>query len=657
MSFRARLILAFLLVIGATGGIATIVGALLIGQRFVQQAQAKVAQDINSARVIYEHEVEKVGDAVRLTANRYSVRDALRARDFPLLAAVLRDVRTTEGLDLLALADPSANVLVRGTDGDGPEPGEALGGLVRRVAASGRALTGTQIVAASDLAHESAELRARARIAVLPTPRARAGGAPLLDAALVVVGAAPVVEAGGAMLGVLYGGRLLNRSTSLVDRITGTVFRGEAYRGREIGTATLFLGDVRIATSVRTDSGDRAIGTRIQAEVGDRVLREGKPWIERAFVVNGWYLTAYEPIRDFAGAVVGILYVGVREDKFVALRRETTLLFLAVTLGGTVLAGGFAFFLSRDVLRRVRRLAEASREISAGNFDHRVPEVSRDEFGGLERAFNRMSSAVSERDRKLRENAEERIIRSANLASLGQIAASVAHEVNNPLAGILVYLRLMLRYLSQNPFPLGRVDEMREWVRTMEAEGLRCGRLIQGMLHLGRQQPMRIAEHDLNAIVEKSILLLEHRFTLGNTSVVRRLAPSLPPVECDGEQIQQTLMGMLLNSFEAMPRGGTITVESAADPQRDTLRVRICDTGVGIAPENLPRVFDAFFTTKGDGKGIGLGLSIALAILRRHNGKVDAESEPGRGSSFTVTLPRRHASEREETGVAAGDNR
>jgi len=163
MSFRARLILAFLLVIGATGGIATIVGALLIGQRFVQQAQAKVAQDINSARVIYEHEVEKVGDAVRLTANRYSVRDALRARDFPLLAAVLRDVRTTEGLDLLALADPSANVLVRGTDGDGPEPGEALGGLVRRVAASGRALTGTQIVAASDLAHESAELRARAR--------------------------------------------------------------------------------------------------------------------------------------------------------------------------------------------------------------------------------------------------------------------------------------------------------------------------------------------------------------------------------------------------------------------------------------------------------------------------------------------------------------
>jgi two-component system NtrC family sensor kinase len=343
----------------------------------------------------------------------------------------------------------------------------------------------------------------------------------------------------------------------------------------------------------------------------------------------------------------------------VALRRETVLAFLGVTLAGMALAGLIAWALARNVLRPIRRLVAASKEISAGNFEHHVPEASRDEFGSLERAFNRMTEAIRERDREIREAAELRLVRSAALASLGRLAASVAHEVNNPLAGILVYLRLMLKYMTRTPFPAERVEEMVSWLKAMESETARCGRLVQGMLQLGREPPMKLSDHDLNAIAEKSIVLLERRFALGNVKVERKFDAALPAVQCDGEQIQQTIMGLVLNAFEAMPRGGTVTIATRRQPDGDGVQIRVADEGIGIPPENLPRLFDAFFTTKGDGKGVGLGLSIAHAIVRRHQGRIDVESEVGRGTTFTVTLPLRQgpradAAPREADGKERG---
>ena len=642
LSFRGRLVLSFVFVIGATGLVATIMGAYLIDQRVVVQAQARVAQDINAARVIYQNELERIEDAVRLTAQRAGVIAALTREDRTFLSSALHQLAVDKDFDVLTVVSPTGAVVARGGEIPAGSAMTEAQVFIQRALATRTALAGTHVIGAAGLAVENPGLRELARLPLVPTPLARPTPRRELTDGMAMLAAAPVIAGDGKMLGVLYGGRLLNRRGELVDRIKDAIFRGEMYAGREVGTATLFLGDTRIATSVRDASNERALGTRIQAEVGKRVLHEGEAWTERAFVVNGWYLTAYEPIRDIEDRVIGALYIGLREDKFVAARNQTVLAFLLVTILGMALAGLIAYALARGLVRPVQALVEASQRISAGQFDHLVAEAATAELASLARAFNQMTAAIRERDRQLRERAETQIMRSANLASLGALAASVAHEVNNPITGIQIYLRMMARDFTQQPFPAHRIPEMTRWLQSMEAETARCARLISGMLQLGRQPAMRVSTHDLNAIVERSVLLLEHRFGQGQISVVRQLADDLPRVECDGEQIQQTLMGLLLNALDAMPRGGTITIATRAVPGGGAVELSVVDTGVGIAPEQLPRIFDAFYTTKGDGSGVGLGLSIAQAIVQHHDGTIEVNSEAGRGATFVVRLPVHH---------------
>lgn len=341
-------------------------------------------------------------------------------------------------------------------------------------------------------------------------------------------------------------------------------------------------------------------------------------------------------------------------------------------------AVALALLVRRFVGRPVAGLLEATHRVASGDYEHEVPIAGDDELANLGVAFNRLTaslhratsdlvraneelrewgdrleSLVDDRTRELRDR-EEQLIRSSRLASMGQLAASVAHEVNNPLSGILIYLRLMLKYLTQEPFPLHKREEMVRHLLLMEAETARCAKLVAGMLQLGRSPRMQVAEQDVNIVVEKSLALLERRFALGNVKVVAKLDRALPAVECDGEQIQQTVMGIALNAFEAMPRGGTLTVETALVPDLPGVAVGIRDTGIGIPPENLPKLFEAFFTTKGEQKGVGLGLSIAYAIVQRHQGRIEVGSRVGEGSAFTVVLPLRHRRPDEQADPAAG---
>jgi two-component system NtrC family sensor kinase len=642
LSYRNRLIGNFILVIAATGGIATFVGTEMLGERFVTQAQSKVAQDIHSARFIYQAQLEKVGDIVRLTANRFSIRDAIRARDVELLARALGEVRANEALDILSLTDPQGLVLVRSHPGAQRDDSQAEVAPVRSVLREHKAVASTELVPAAELAKENARLPERARIALAATPRARPTERTVESAGMMLLAAAPVLDPDGGLLGVLYGGMLLNRDTGLVDRVKDTVYRGETYQGREIGTATIFLGDVRIATTVRTREGQRALGTRVQAEVGDRVLEQGKPWAERAFVVNGWYLTAYEPIRDLEGRVIGILYVGMREDKFTDLRKETVLIFLGVTVGGMVAAVILALLLARSVLRPIRRLVQASREISAGNFDLRVAERANDELGSLERAFNRMMDAIRERDRQLKEATEAKtramLAQSDRLGSLGRLVAGVVHEINNPLTGILTLLKVLRRTLDEEQVQLAALETFKSHLDLAQSETVRCSRIVGGLLDFSRQSRLELAEFDLNELVEKTVAVVQHQLDVGNIKLARRFDPALPRIRMDIGKIQQCVMNMVINAKDAMPGGGTLTLGTDYHAESDEIVIEISDTGVGIPPENLSRIFDPFFTTK-DAKGLGLGLSVVYGLVREHGGDVEVDSDVGRGTTFRLRLP------------------
>ena len=241
-----------------------------------------------------------------------------------------------------------------------------------------------------------------------------------------------------------------------------------------------------------------------------------------------------------------------------------------------------------------------------------------------------------------RKQTEMELIRSEKLASLGQLAASVAHEVNNPLAGILVYTSLLLRKFDQNKI---QTEETKNQLNKMKKELERTTRIIRNLLDFSRQSDPTIRLLDLNKVVDAALLLVKHQISLEHISLEREIKPNLPPVCADFDQIQQVLINIILNATQAMPDGGSLTISTSVDKgtvigesKKDTVRIDIKDTGVGIPKENLSRLFTPFFTTKDRGKGVGLGLPVVHGIIERHKGKIEVSSELNVGTTFSIFL-------------------
>ena len=634
LSLRTRLLGSFLIVLITCGTIATVVGVKMIGEGIVRQAQDKVRLDLNAAHWAYEEALNDVRDAVRHTAGRFFVERALEVGDVGGLAAALEDIRRRESLDVLTLTDSRGRVLLLARNPTVKGDNQAGRPILAKALAEKQAVASTEIVTREEILREGEDLAVRAHLRFVPTPRAKATDKSKETSAMMFNAAAPILGERGKLLGVLYGGRLLNRGYGLVDRIKETVYLGETYGGREMGTATIFQGDLRISTNVRTENGERAIGTRVSVEVYDRVLVEGRPWIERAFVVNDWYITAYEPIRNISGEVIGILYVGMLERKFTDMKRNAVLIFLGISLAGIALSVAICCFLSRTLTRPVNALALAAQRLAAGNLRERVnPDDSIAEFETLGRTFNLMASSIEERNEDLRQRAQEEVMKSERLAMIGQLAAGVAHEINNPLGGILLFSRLLLRKA-----PAEGVE--RENLERIAREAERCQKIVQGLLEFARQREPKTEPLDVNGLVEKSVALLENQAVFHNIEIVRQLQSGLPPVRVDLPQMQQVFVNIIMNAAEAMEGKGVLSISTAEVREAGRVEVSFTDTGPGISEENLGRLFEPFFTTKEVGHGTGLGLSISHGIVERHGGTLSVRSRAGEGATFVISLPR-----------------
>ncbi|HJZ96474.1 MAG TPA: ATP-binding protein, partial [Candidatus Solibacter sp.] len=229
------------------------------------------------------------------------------------------------------------------------------------------------------------------------------------------------------------------------------------------------------------------------------------------------------------------------------------------------------------------------------------------------------------------EKAHRSLLKSEKMASVGKLAATVAHEINNPLFGILTYARLVLRGLARVEGESR--DAMVEQLQTIERESKRCGDLVKNLLTFSRQAPSHREPNDLNTIVHRAVMLVKHKLDLQGIELVEQLADGAPPVECDANQIQQVILVLLVNAAEAMPKGGRLEV---ATDGRGAVRVK--DSGRGIPADVLPRIFDPFFTTKEDQNRTGLGLAVAYSIVEQHGGEIAVRSEPGKGTEFRVEL-------------------
>ena len=329
-----------------------------------------------------------------------------------------------------------------------------------------------------------------------PTPKAKPRIKDQETSGMVLKAAVPVFDENKKLLGVLYGGHLLNRDYRIVDRIKDIVYRGVKYKGKDTGTATIFQWDVRISTNVRDSEGLRAIGTRVSRDVYEKVLENGQPFIGSTYVVNANYITAYEPIRNIRDEVIGMLYVGILEQPYIDKRNELVLSFFAVAILGIVFALIIVVFVTSRITKPLMSLVFATEKIAQGDLNHEVAVGSDDELANVAASFNKMtkalkssneeitqrSSELEEANRELKET-QAQLIQTEKLSSLGRLAAGVAHELNNPLTGVMTFSHLLLKRAED--------EATRKDLNIIVRETTRCKGIIKGVLDFdGRLHPI-----------------------------------------------------------------------------------------------------------------------------------------------------------------------
>jgi two-component system NtrC family sensor kinase len=636
-SIRSKLIAGFLGVSFLVGAVSLLVGGQLLYKAFFNEAENRIRLDLNAAREFYLNRVRGVEVALNTTTLGSGFRSALEGHDDRELVDRLTRLARQAELDFAGVVMNRGTTLCRIGPHSIPKKNHRVPNPIANRALKQRVpVSGTVVLSKEFLAAEDPALADQASIRILPTPRAAPRAEGVETSAMALAAAIPVFE-DNELLGVVYGGILLNRNFSIVDQVRDTVFQQETFQGRNIGTATIFFKDIRVSTNVLTPSGERAIGTRVSEEVKERVLTAGEKWTGRAFVVNDWYITAYEPIVDIFGERVGMLYVGVLEAKYADVRKKALAIFILLTIAGIVSAIGLGYFLESVILRPVHRLIAASDEVSRGNFSPDFGPLSRSEIGVLQKTFADMLASLQDRDRRIKAESEIKLLQSEKQASIGRLAAGVAHEINNPLTGVLTFTHMLLRHKDL-------AEDIRSDLETIAKQTERVRTIVKHLLDFSRQTEINPEPSDINKLVRTAVLMMKNHALVKGVKLIFKPIEGIPLLTLDASQIQSVLLNLIINALDATRPGGTITVSAAisvstSEADHKGVEIAVRDTGSGIAPEHLDKLFDPFFTTKDVGQGTGLGLAISYGIIQHHGGTIRVQSEVGMGSTFTVWLP------------------
>ena len=634
-STRSKLILSFFGISFLVCGIALLVGGQLLYKAVLNEATNRVRLDLNAAREIYLSRIKGVKVALNITTLGPVFRSALGRQDAHKIIPLLTNIARQTELDFVGIVTKEGKTLVRIGPNSIPKENSPPNPIANLALHQRIAVAGTVALSNGFLFAENPELADRARIKLVPTKRGTSRPESEELSGMALAAAVPVFDSGN-FLGVLYGGVLLNLSQEIVDRVRDTVFQHEIYKGQSIGTATIFFKDIRISTNVLSPDGSRAIGTVASEEVTKCVLTDGKKWVDRAFVVNDWYITAYEPIEDIFGQRIGMLYVGVLEAKYADVRWKALSLFIMITLAGMALALGLGYIIANKMGQPVKQLIKASNQVSQGNLSPEIGPVSKSELGVLQKTFKQMLTSLQENKRQKVES-EIKLLQSEKQASIGKLAGGVAHEINNPLTGIFTFTHMLLR---RQDIP----EDVRTDLETIGQETERVRKIVKGLLDFSRQTELDREPTDVNRLVRFTLSLVENQALIKGVSLHFEPGEGLPMLVLDRNQMQSVFLNIVINALDATDPGGSITVTSgmgvsASHPGQNGIEILCTDTGCGIPSENLNKLFDPFFTTKEVGHSTGLGLSVSYGIVERHGGTIWVQSNVGKGSTFKIWLP------------------
>lgn len=626
-------------------------------ERFDALAISKVNDDLTIAHFYIDRMLAVTEERLAAVSQSARFRDLTAGGHISTgdLNDFLNETANDRGLDFLYLIDGSGNVVASSRPLANALP--RWDWPVVKAALDGKSSAGFDVFDQNELSALTPELAERARIALVQ---------PGSDSAIqqesrgLVLHSATEATWPNGKRGALVAGVLLNKNTSFIDTINRLIYNEASLPVDSRGTATVFLSDVRVSTNVDLFEGRRAIGTRVSPEVGEAVLKYGKTWREQAFVVNDWYISAYQPLLDTYNRRVGMLYVGFLQKPFTDAKRET--LIAIVIAFGVAVAATVPLFLvwTTNIFRPLERMTRTISAVETGDLTARtgLPKM-KDEIGQVASELDRLLDQVQERDAELRlwntelnQRVEERaralqmaneqletttkqLIMSEKLAAIGEITAGVAHEINNPIAVIQGNLEVIQSIVGDE------ADKAKGEFKLIDQQLMRISEMVTNLLKFSKPQEYAgvLERYNPAEVITDTLPLVRHLLKK-TTIVIEREDGASRLIAMPRSELQQVMINLIVNAFHAMPQGGKLilrTVDSDVD-RTPGIAVEVSDTGSGMEPDVVNRIFDAFFTTKRR-EGTGLGLSICQMLVTRQGGTIAVTSKPGEGTTFTVWLP------------------
>jgi signal transduction histidine kinase len=655
LSIRNKLLVLVLLPLA---GVLPLLGLLLLwwsNQAFDQVLITKIRADLAVAQGYFERVLAEVDGSTAAVADSHRLHIALAGGDESALVALLQAAKAEEGIDFINLRSPDGRLRLTDSGPAGDAAQRAQPAL-----ADAQRHGSVEVLPADQLTWLGAGLRERSQVPLLATRNASPSTRTLEDRAMLLVSTRAVRAVDGRLLGHVQGGLLLNRNLPFIDHINAIVYPEGSLPFGSRGTATLFLDDVRISTNVRLFAGpasdgreNRAIGTRVSQTVRDAVLGRGNTWLDRAFVVNDWYVSGYRPLLNGDGERVGMLYVGYLERPFTLLKYGMLAGIGAIFFAVMGLAAVVSLRWARSIFRPFEQMEATMRKVEGGDMAARVGAVAGgDEIALLARHFDQLLDVIDDNTRALqRGNAEldakvaqrtaelqaaqSQLLRSEKLAAVGQLTASIAHEVNNPIAVMQGNLDLLRAQL-----PGEALASVRDELRLMDQQVERMRLIVTQLLQFARPGDYAgyITPVDTAQVLADCLVLVGHLLTRSGIEVLRKFDATRQPA-INRNELQQVLVNLLVNAIDAMPEGGTLHL-ATRDAEPDGVEIALTDSGGGLDAELMNQLFQPFVTRKKD--GTGLGLWISRSLVERYGGSLAAHnrSDGQAGAVFTLALKR-----------------
>jgi two-component system NtrC family sensor kinase len=614
-----------------------LLGFYIIKKDVIDLAQNKVKSDLNFAREVYRQETKTIENTVRFAALRFFLRDAVLEKNTEGLKEQLNTIRKTEGLDVLTLVNGDGRVIVRSRNPSVSGDDQRFDEVVSRVLFEKRVISATTLVAADELAKEGANLVEQAHIKFIATPKAKPTNGTEQTSGMMLKAAAPVFDHNSSLIGVLYGGNLLNRNYGIVDRAKNIVYQETKYNGKDIGAVTIFQDDLRISTNVKTADGQRAIGTRVSGGVYDQVLGQGRPWVNSAFVVNEWYKSAYEPIRNIDGKIIGMLYVGTLEQPFNDIARDTLLIFLAIIAAATFVAIALSFILAGGISKPLTKLLDATAKLSGGELGHTIEtKTGVNELDKLAVSFNEMSQQLEERDRNLKFSNEM-------LVDLNKRYIDLIGFVSHELKGIIG--TIVMNVCSVQQGLLGAINEKQkkaldgatrnlDYLTVTVKRFLSLGKIEKGELDV-KKSTVEIKKDIFNVILDSFSSTAARK----NVTITNEIDADLK-VSADLELLRIVASNLISNAIKYGKDNGNIVFSSKKSDAH--VEIEVYNDSVPIKEEQKGKLFQRFFRLDNaetrNVKGTGLGLFITKQIIEKHGGKIWVKPKEN-GNSFIFQLP------------------